>query len=405
MFFPTRLNRHQIRRLRSKNSTGSSPKYRYRRVLLWGLLAFKFIIGASIFFIHVQVWDLLRSPDNKIQLPDIPIVNHNTMSRDTIGESSKKHIDLEPYYYYADDVNLSWEGDLPENIKREALQRIQSVHIVISHCDKSLEWIEKKFLKDQKQKVSGITVITKCGNEVTGISNDLTFETINLTNVGRCDHSYAYWISHYGFDSISEDSIILFMKDSNYQMGKWRSFQDIIAIAAQNGFSCASSERFGRKKLTTSIFHDTSLFSDFHIESHTREGKKAGYIPPDEKEKLEFSAVDYQNLGQYADFIGFKLQKPFVPVCYGGVFASTVSQIRRTPNDKWSVMEKSLSRRDNLEEGHFAERLWGPVLTKTLNSDAVSKINNQMDGSQCHMEGSFSFWFANHCGILTYSKS
>ena len=372
--------------------------FNVRSVFLWVLFIFGGCIAFSTHLIHRYLSNDLLLEENKSNTQD-PIIGEKVVLKKSL---LRDVLSPDHYYFYADDLNLSWEGDLPKNIIAEARQTIGSVHIVVSHCDKSLDWIEKSFLKDLDTKISGVTVITKCDNEVTGLSENLNYETVKLPNVGRCDHSYAYWITRYSLQLASEDTIVLFMKDSFYQTKKWRKMSNIVGIAARNGFACTNAERFGRKDFTTSIFHDTNLLSEFHIESHTREGKKRDYVPPNEKEKSEFAAVGFKNLGQYANFVGIDLQKPFVPVCYGGVFATTLDQIRQIPTSAWSAIEKSLSRRDNLEEGHYMERLWAPILTKPLHADTVSKIRNQMHGAQCNMKGAFAGWFRNHCGILTY---
>jgi hypothetical protein len=51
------------------------------------------------------------------------------------------------------------------------------------------------------------------------------------------------------------------------------------------------------------------------------------------------------------------------PVCYGGTFAAMRSSIRARPHATWAALEQSLRRGDNIEEGHFVERMWGALLT------------------------------------------
>ena len=105
-------------------------------------------------------------------------------------------------------------GELLEraNIRRE---RKHSVHVVVSHCDESIGWIQQQFRfatkhrtrkqitnskydVDLKYNLKSFTVITKCNTTIP--INDLPKTTkglvqiVSLPNVGRCDHSYAYWI-------------------------------------------------------------------------------------------------------------------------------------------------------------------------------------------------------------------
>lgn len=51
-----------------------------------------------------------------------------------------------------------------------------------------------------------------------------------------------------------------------------------------------------------------------------------------------------------------------VPVCYGGTFAATRGAVRGVEAGFWSALARALSRGDNIEEGHYAERLWGSLL-------------------------------------------
>merc|ERR1711953_1494500 len=56
----------------------------------------------------------------------------------------------------------------------------------------------------------------------------------------------------------------------------------------------------------------------------------------------------------------------FWPVCYGGGFAATREAVLGVPLDMWSRLMASLSRGDNIEEGHFMERSWAGLLTQRL---------------------------------------
>jgi hypothetical protein len=50
--------------------------------------------------------------------------------------------------------------------------------------------------------------------------------------------------------------------------------------------------------------------------------------------------------------------KEIVEVCFGGVFMTTVQGIMDAPPvSNWSSIAETLSRGDNIEKGHFMERL------------------------------------------------
>jgi hypothetical protein len=66
----------------------------------------------------------------------------------------------------------------------------KKIHIVVSHCKNDLDWISD-FTKGYN--IASIHVITKCGAPVNGAPNIATIQV--LPNVGRCDHTYAYYMS------------------------------------------------------------------------------------------------------------------------------------------------------------------------------------------------------------------
>jgi len=74
----------------------------------------------------------------------------------------------------------------------------------------------------------------------------------------------------------------------------------------------------------------------------------------------------HKNLGDWLESLDIQLPSPFTPVCYGGIFAAKVSKIRSIPKEKFEAIAKSLSRGDNIEEGHFAERTWAGMLSAPL---------------------------------------
>ena len=93
-----------------------------------------------------------------------------------------------------------------------------SVHVVLSHCNRSIDWVWKKYLKNFPRadsdeniySIRSVTIVTKCGVplkrqelplfEVPHSSGSHrqqklpVVSVLSLPNIGRCDHSYAYWI-------------------------------------------------------------------------------------------------------------------------------------------------------------------------------------------------------------------
>ena len=62
------------------------------------------------------------------------------------------------------------------------------------------------------------------------------------------------------------------------------------------------------------------------------------------------------------------------PVCYGGSFAARREQILRVSAADWAALAKSLSRADNLEEGHYMERSWAALLSPPLPTNVARQL-------------------------------
>eukprot|EP00957_Ditylum_brightwellii_P154118 11728886-Ditylum_brightwellii.AAC.1 len=86
----------------------------------------------------------------------------------------------------------------------------------------------------------------------------------------------------------------------------------------------------------------------------------------------------YANLEAWWDDMGMHdvtMNVPFIPVCYGGVFAIQTSLI--SGKKHWlEKIEHSLERKDNIEEGHFAERTWVALFSKPLVPNQVLALMN-----------------------------
>ena len=75
---------------------------------------------------------------------------------------------------------------------------------------------------------------------------------------------------------------------------------------------------------------------------------------------------NFTNIGEFFDDLGDLSMQKVVPLCYGGVFAASVSNIKRQDSSVWQKLETILSRGDNIEEGHYAERSWAMLLSLPL---------------------------------------
>jgi hypothetical protein len=50
------------------------------------------------------------------------------------------------------------------------------------------------------------------------------------------------------------------------------------------------------------------------------------------------------------------------PIAYSGIFACSAAAIQRVPRRTWKRLLRPLTQGDNIEAGHYMERLWGLLL-------------------------------------------
>lgn len=258
---------------------------------------------------------------------------------------------------------------------KEVLQK--KIRVVISHCNKNLDWTSE-YLKVFN--VASVHVLSKCGVQVQGAPNEAVIGL--LKNVGRNDHTFAYYITSIlpSIASSKEDSVIVFLKDSVneavHQGGRFRqrSLSDLIRVASsENGFAC------GLKISTSgmSAYHEKATLSSFFMYRYT-------------KGQREYNVTDtapfhssFANLGAFYTSLkakpSFDEEPDAVPVCYGGIFAAKMPAIHRQSMQVWRSLEKALERGENIAEGHYAERSWARLMATPLEPFHVEALQKYAD--------------------------
>ena len=245
-------------------------------------------------------------------------------------------------------------------------ERKIKISIVISHCGSPVDWIPS-FMGEGNYQVSEVTVISKCGKEVDGVNSLETSFGANinikrLPNVGRCDHSYAHWIVNnfarvekeirtLSKDDVRED-LIFFIKDNKYRIDTYTPFPDVLATAIDAGFGCVQKIATTHSHLPLEL-HYKPFIENFSIPGYARVARDDNFI---------FKS-NFNNLGEWSDAIGLIFpDSEYINVCYGGNFLVQKGGILSQSLDAWTNMELSLSRGDNIQEGHFAERAWASIV-------------------------------------------
>ncbi len=262
----------------------------------------------------------------------------------------------------------------------------KKIHIVVSYCKSNLDWMSNFTLGFD---IDSIDVISKCGQEAAGTTKagsplQENATILELPNVGRCDHSYAYYITNLLDKRIvkgeEKDSVVIFLKDDMstenlHQPGHWSNLERMVREASStNGFSCGvvPIKRF-------SVYHKVSAWFNFVMKSYDH--KKELY----KHDGVSFKSI-YQNLGDFYKSVissagggdpDTSISFPeLVQVCYGGVFAASYSNIKKVDHSTWERIELALSRGNNIEEGHFMERSWGSLLATPLQPFQIEAMKN-----------------------------
>ncbi len=243
---------------------------------------------------------------------------------------------------------------------------------MISHCDHPLSW-PRNFTNGYEKITRKVWIFTKCGKEV--IDAPQKAEIIALPNVGRCDHTYAYWMngSYLEANPIgSPYEIIVFLKDTDYMFDTRNAdgqvFGDLISLAVANGLGCMSRDCNLFDYETLRLVDCASPKKD--DEYKRKDGAEYG-------ETVPFFNNNFPNLGVWADHVQLHptaITQNIAPVCCGGVFAVTSHQISKHPKRVWRAIAESLSRGNNIIEGHYAERLWASLLSKPLSNESATAV-------------------------------
>jgi hypothetical protein len=238
------------------------------------------------------------------------------------------------------------------------------ISIVISHCESPVDWIAT-YIGEKEFDVSEITIISKCGKDVEGsdslkrLGGNIRIES--LSNVGRCDHSYAHWIheNYSRFQNESLDDLIFFVKDNDYMSVHFRPFEDVFASASDVGFGCVMRPRcvVWKKKICQRhgalALHNKTTVEQVGMSQYDRT----------EREKNDNFVSRYTNLKDWRDNVGLVFpDSEYINVCYGGMFVTQKGGLLTQSENAWKNMESSLSRGDNIEEGHYAERSWASIV-------------------------------------------
>lgn len=270
----------------------------------------------------------------------------------------------------------------------------RSVHLVISFCSHELDWLIDALVNIQ---ISDITIFSKCGLEEV-VNRFLSLTTlpckasvVALPNVGRVDHTIAFHMASLARDT-DPDTVILYIKDTFkviHQRGMSAApfFHMVSAAAGPLGFGCGLRPRQdfepsvckfsiwktilqhigfdpekckafqGTNNIDRSIspWHLTRKLEKFTLKTYYSKARKYQKV-----DGADFS--DGETFAEWLRAMHISLPSPVTTVCYGGNFAVKAANILKSRRPIMKMLH-SLSRGDNVVQGHYAERTWAGLLS------------------------------------------
>ena len=260
--------------------------------------------------------------------------------------------------------------------------------IVLAHCNKSIEWVGDavRELREAGAQVTHVHIVSKCGSTPTTASlGGLADLVVNMTtrrNLGRNDETFARFLvdryeslpaSLFFLKCSSSEQIGVLQSDLNISIGKWLASS---LATSSVGFACLVPQ--------AGLYHMAAEADAFSIESHLTlheqnlastnytDGFKAGWRSLGSFTRHVLS----QGTLQHLDAVQHTVRR----VCYGGSFAASGRNVKRIPRSDWLALNTALRRGDNIEEGHFAERLWAALLSPPVDAPTGSAALSYAQG-------------------------
>ena len=146
----------------------------------------------------------------------------------------------------------------------------------------------------------------------------------------------------------------------------------IRVASSSNGFACGlipGFESFNWETFSMSVYHNLTALFEFELDEYHQKGQHQ------EDDGVAFEWV-YANVGELYESLNAAPLPEIVPVCYGGVFDSSVSNIKKRDMSVWEKVENMLTRGDNIQEGHYVERSWANLFSTPLQPFQVNTMQN-----------------------------
>ena len=266
--------------------------------------------------------------------------------------------------------------------------RLGETEIVLAYCTKSIEWLGDavRGLHEKGANVTHVHIVSKCGStpNTTSLSG-LAGLVINVTtrrNVGRNDETFARFLVE-RYETLPTS--LFFLKCSTGQQIKELQSKLHISVGHWLANSLAtSSVGFACNRFDAGVYHvakkaDRFMFSKY-LSAHEQNpaaDKALGNFKATWRPLRNFTRHFLSpNTLQHLDAV----QHPVRRVCYGGSFATSGRNVLRIPRGDWSALSTALLRGDNIEEGHYVERLWAALLSPPVDASTGAAALSYANG-------------------------
>lgn len=207
------------------------------------------------------------------------------------------------------------------------------MQIVVARYQESVDWLDQ-------EPFNKFSVI--CYNK--GGPMDSPHRTINLRNIGRCDHTYLYHIIN-NYENLAP--VTLFLPASCQDPHKRAKAIKTCELALKS-----------RNTVLYGTYHDPNVrqaLATFKLEKWKATNASNSAANPEEKLQL----AEIRPFGAWYDahFEGIDTSI----VCYFGIFAVSREHIRQHPVSYYKRFLDQLSVGSNPEVGHYMERSWGAL--------------------------------------------
>lgn len=282
-----------------------------------------------------------------------------------------------------------------DGIRKHSLgrpEKLGTTEIVVSYCKASLSWLANAVddLTCLGANVSRVHIVSKCGHSPDAVNlPSMTKIIVAPRNVGRCDHTFAEFIVK-RYDSLP--SSIFFLKDTSASASPGQRSLSIRLLgtellSSQDGFACGSRPPtiYLSPDHAQALWHVAQRADDFELDTYHPRHEQSGpqaltskaskapslpFIAPNRPLRNFINATLSRNAVRHLD----AKHHPLRLVCYGGIFATIATSVRRQSRKDWRALRDALGRGDNIEEGHYVERLWAALLTEPVSAGDVFSL-------------------------------